>query len=131
MDCKNCKTELTQMKNETGAPSCLRCLKCHPMPTGAPVVKAKKDNVKVDEPWTPERIWKVIEPKARELFTDLIEDYVIAQNKTEVIEDKPKNWREQAKELGIAVYDQENSRPRLKVDVLADIAAKLNVPNEG
>ena len=30
-------------------------------------------------------------------------------------------WREDAKELGIPVYDHENSRPRLKVDVLADI----------
>jgi len=101
------------MKHENGDVQCLRCLKCHPMPTGVPVVKAKKDNVKVDEPWTPERIWKVIEPKVRELFVDLIEDYVIAQNKSVEL-----TWQEQAKAMGINPYG------RKKDIVLAEMAEK-------
>lgn len=140
MKCKNCEVELTQMKNEAGEDSCLRCLKCHPMPTGEPVIKAKKDNVKVDEPWTDERVWKLVEPKVRELFIDLIEDYVIAQNKstdeqvsadsaeTITINDtevNDKKWREQAKELEVPLYDHELKKLRTKADVLVDIAAKM------
>lgn len=33
-------------------------------------------------------------------------------------------WREEAKELGIALYDHDWKRPRKKADVLADIEAK-------
>ena len=39
-------------------------------------------------------------------------------------------WREEAKELGIAVYDKELKRPRKKVDVLADIEAKKEKPED-
>jgi hypothetical protein len=110
------------------------------MPTGEPVIKAKKDNVKVDEPWTDERVWKLVEPKVRELFIDLIEDYVIAQNKstdeqvsadsaeTITINDtevNDKKWREQAKELEVPLYDHELKKLRTKADVLVDIAAKM------
>jgi hypothetical protein len=47
-------------------------------------------------------------------------------------EDKIKelSWREEAKSLGIEVYDKVNSRPRLKVDVLAEIASKKLSPQE-
>lgn len=40
--------------------------------------------------------------------------------------EKERTWREDAKALGIPVYDHENSRPRLKVDVLADIEKARN-----
>lgn len=35
-------------------------------------------------------------------------------------------WREEAKSLNIALYDRQQKRLRLKVDVLADIEAKKN-----
>jgi len=40
-----------------------------------------------------------------------------------------KDWRAQAKELGIPVYDQELKRPRKKADVLCDIANKSLADN--
>ena len=141
MKCKNCSSELTQMKDKDNEPTCLRCLKCHPMPDGNVVIKAKKENVKVDEPWTDARIWKLIEPKVRELFTDLIEDYVIAQNKSTdepVIDEQPESadsaetivldekieltWQEEAKALGINPYG------RKKEIVLAEIVEKTKTP---
>lgn len=49
-----------------------------------------------------------------------------------VKEEPVKTWKEQARELEIPTYDKENNRPRLKADVLTDIAkaitAEINVP---
>ena len=39
-------------------------------------------------------------------------------------------WREEAKELGVPLYDKELKRPRKKVDVLADIEAKKKKPED-
>ena len=39
-------------------------------------------------------------------------------------------WREEAKELGVAVYDKALKRPRKKLDVMADIEAKKEKPVE-
>lgn len=41
---------------------------------------------------------------------------------------KEKTWRDEAKELGIDLYDKEQKRPRKKDDVLADIASKTKEP---
>lgn len=52
----------------------------------------------------------------------------VAEN---LVKEEPKTWKEQARELDIPTYDKENNRPRLKADVLADIAkatAEVNVP---
>ena len=134
MKCPNhmkCQTELTQMTNEAGEPTCMRCLKCHPMPSGKPVVKAKKDNVKVDEPWTDARILKLVRPLIEEICQDLIQEFYIPKTESvdsaeTIVIDQEKTWREQAKDLSIDVYDKELKRPRLKTDVLLDIANKLN-----
>jgi hypothetical protein len=104
------------------------------MPNNKPVVKAKKENVKVDEPWTEERI--------RNIVVDELENWhkttVLASQKEGWGTDRPSlvatdvaipdkiDWRGKAKELGIAVYDQELKRPRLKADVLADIEAQTS-----
>jgi hypothetical protein len=119
------------MKNKAGEETCLRCLKCHPLPKElADDQKKVIENKKVDVPWTAENIWEAIEPKVRFLFADLIEDYVIAQNRVKppllsidsetgdvkIIPEK--TWQEQAKDLGINPYG------RKKEIVLAEMAEK-------
>jgi hypothetical protein len=100
------------------------------MPSNTPVVKARKDNVKVDEPWTDERIKKVVDPLIREICLELIQEFYVPKTEP-VVDEQPeaveKSWREQAKELGVPL-SQETGGARKKVDVLADIAAKLEVP---
>jgi hypothetical protein len=134
MNCPNftkCQTELTQMKNKDGDLTCLRCLKCHPLPKElADDQKKVIENKKVDVPWTAENIWEAIEPKVRLLFADLIEDYVIAQNRQGADEESimdvvaEKTWQEQAKDLGINPYG------RKKEIVLAEMAEKTKRPEE-
>ena len=40
------------------------------------------------------------------------------------------DWREEAKELGVALYDKELKRPRKKDDILADIEARKTAQPE-
>ena len=122
-ECRYCKETLTVMES-----GCKRCLECHPINTKPPVQK-KDDGKYVDVPWTDERIWASIEDKVRDMIEELtvtktdIEDApqeTVDSAETIVIE--PKSWREEAKELGIDLFQ------RKKADVLKDIEAKLTVP---
>ncbi len=131
MKCKNCETELTFMEKA----KCLRCLSCHPITESVPV--EEKETNYVDVPWTAERIWGSVKSKVEELIREELENWVSpAVDKTERVnprqpDNPPDNWRAQAKELGIEVYDKARKRPRLKIEVLADIAEKTKSPGEG
>ncbi len=142
-ECKNCKTELTEMKNDKGEVTCLRCLKCNPITAYVPPVD--RESKYVDKPWTDERVIEVIDRIVPDMIREVLENWhiqkpsvglaggenVVTELKTEL---KPDTWRTKAKKLGIELYDKVNSRPRLKTDVLAEIAEKTtektNVPKE-
>jgi hypothetical protein len=120
------------MKNGKGEDTCLRCLKCNPMPNGNKIVKAKKENVRVDVPWTEERI--------RDIVRDELENWhqttVLTKQKEGWGEDEPVvvatdvavpdkvDWRGQAKKLGVSLV-KETGGARTKASVLEDIEAKL------
>jgi len=126
--CKNCETELTEMKDGKNEFICFRCLNCHPLTTY--VKPEDKATRYVDIPWTEERIIEVID----KVVPDMIRDILNAKNDT--IDGKPElshvevvpedNWREQAKKLGIPL-SQETGGARKKVDVLKDIQERTNV----
>ena len=132
MKCPNCKTELTFMEKA----KCLRCLECHPLTKTVPV--EKKETNYVDVPWTAERIWDSVKSKVEELIREELENWVApSSDKPDLStaripprqpDNPPDNWRAKAKELGIDVYDKARKRPRLKIDVLAEIEEKLTVP---
>lgn len=136
MNCKNCETELTEMKNDKGETTCLRCLSCHPITEY--VAPTDKETKYVDIPWTKERILEVVEERIREVVQDEIENWHIPPDIDDEIITKTKesaehasvepnvrpNWRSEAKDLGVPLYDKEKNCPRLKVDVLAEIEEK-------
>ncbi len=129
MECKNCKTELTFMEEA----KCLRCLKCNPVNDKPAEVADKKTNY-VDVPWTEGRIWEVVKPKVVELFREMLEDWhspVTERVLPRQPDNPPMDWRAQARELGIEVYDRANKRPRKKIDVLAEIAEKTAEAGNG
>ncbi len=131
MECKNCKTELTEIKNDKGETTCLRCLSCHPITAYVPPVE--KEDKYVDKPWTDERVIEVIDKVVPDMIREVLENWHIQRPPATVVEIKEKtepSWRDQAKELGIEVYDKVNKRPRLKIDVLKDILEKTNVSKE-
>ncbi len=132
MDCRSCKTELSEMKNGKGETTCLRCLKCHPVTAYVP--PAKKARRDVDLPWTDERVIEVIDRVVPDMIRDMLRNWFIQKPPAEAeellsttTELNNLNWRTQAKELGIEVYDKVNKKPRLKVEVLKDIEEKTNV----
>ncbi len=53
------------------------------------------------------------------------------KEKVEVVQEPTQTWRQQAKELGIEVYDRVNKKPRLKVDVIKEIAEKQKGKKDG
>ena len=146
MKCPNfekCGTELTEM-----AIGCKRCLKCNPMTKYvAPVKKVRRD---VDLPWTDERVIEVIDRVVPDMIRETLENWHIQKPSVTVDEVKDitalvpsldanvinraieshsrevsnKNWRQQAKELGIPL-SQPTGGARKKVDVLKDIEDKL------
>ena len=140
MDCKNCETKLTEMKNGEGETTCLRCLNCHPLTKY--VAPAKKEDRYVDIPWTDERVIEVIDRVVPDMIRETLENWHIQKppvtkdeiekptvpitdellNQVAVIQDTP-NWRARAKELGISL-SQPTGGARKKVDVLAEIAEK-------
>ncbi len=134
--CMFCKGELTEMKDDKGKVTCVRCLKCKPI-VEPPKPKAVDDSKRVDQPWTPERIWDAIESKVLEAIDqrmkpDVVPDEpeVVTAGEGEAPKDveiplEPPKWNEQAEELGIPW------RGRKKEDVLDEIEAKLTVPDEG
>ena len=123
MDCKNCDTELTEMKNGKGETTCLRCLKCHPITKYVP--PKDKEAKYVDVPWTDERVIEVIDRVVPAMIREVLENWPTQKHV------EPIDWRVRAKELGIEVYDKENKKPRLKIDVLAEIAEKTKCPEQG
>jgi hypothetical protein len=110
-----CGTELTKMES-----GCTRCLSCHPItkPTSAP---PKKENPRVDVPWTEERIRSIVQDelenwhKTTTVHTEK-KDLVL----TDVAIPADMDWRAKAKKLGIPLA-KETGGARKKVDVLADI----------
>ena len=170
MDCKCCKTELTEMKNDKDETTCVRCLKCNPLTLYVP--PASKASKYVDVPWTDERVIKVIDRVVPDMIREVLENWHIQKpstvigmaevgdstteelinlklqadtlaipsqgrkkvdveadikNTTTDVGVEQKNWRTTAKELGIEVYDKVNRKPRLKIDVLAEIESKSGV----
>ena len=148
--CKNCETELSEMRNNKDEVTCLRCLKCNPViKYVAPAQKERRD---IDLPWTDERVIEVIDRVVPDMIAEAVRNHaqshmVITDNMKPIIADslatatleitdvlvdgEKQTWREQAKELGIAVYDQEKKRPRLKVDVINDIVEKQKGTQNG
>ncbi len=127
--CKNCETELTFMEEA----KCLRCLSCHPVTKTVPV--EKKETNYVDVPWTAERIWEVVEPKIEKMIREELENW-FAPKEEELDRVKPRqpdnpamDWRAKAKAMNIEVYDKARKRPRLKIDVLAEIAERTKGPD--
>ena len=131
-NCKCCKTALTEMKNAEGEVICQRCLKCHPVT--AFVEPEKKEDKYVDKPWTDERVIELIDKVVPDMIREAIIKFSLQETvidefipEVEMTEDKPIKWQDEAKAMGIELYDKENKRPRKKVDVLSDIE-KLKAP---
>lgn len=134
--CTHCRAEL--MRDEKRG--CSYCPRCHPLQKPAPPVKEKPKNY-VDVKLTEARVKELIEELVPPMIRDELENWHIQRppvTKTEIetyLEQHPetptvttvdgKPWREQAKELGVPMYDKENKKPRLKVDVIKEIEAKL------
>lgn len=138
--CRRCKAELKKDEKR----DCLYCPVCHPPQTGPVVTEERLPNTRIDVPWTEERILEIIDKHVPDMIRGMLENWHIqkplvtkdeiettvgggAANVNTTIQ-PPETWRETAKRLGIPVYDKENSRPRLKVDVLKDIEEKIKVP---
>lgn len=146
MNCKNCSTELTQMTNAAGEPTCMRCLKCHPLPVEMKPEQKKKDEPRyVDVPWTEERIRNIVVDELENWHKmttvndgdmtltevavpdELIKPKVVVAGGGEIpenveIPDSPPKWTDQAESLGISW------RGRKKIEVLDEIEAKLEIP---
>ncbi len=142
-ECKRCSTELTKDNDR----DCFYCSLCHPpQKKSLPTEELEKNyiDVKPTEKRTAEII-KIIKDIVPDIVIDILEDWYIkrpakgiveTQNIVDknVIEDKPivdgnvldkhTNWRSEAKELNIELYDKKNNKPRKKVDVITDIEKK-------
>ncbi len=129
--CTRCKGELTFIEKT----KCYRCLTCYPegqnQPVEKPVKKEDPDIVILKK-----RIRDVIAEVVPDMIREELENWVAPATMTftngnqaeiQIPElDKKKNWRSEAKDLGIEVYDREKKCPRKKVDVVKDIEDKLN-----
>ena len=115
MKCKMCETELTEMES-----GCTRCLKCYPL-TGATEPEPKKENPRIDIPWTEERIRKIVQDELENWHkTTTVHSESGTLKLTDVPIPADMNWREEAKSLNIPL-SKETGGARKKVDVLADI----------
>lgn len=131
--CRRCGTEVTFLE----ATNNYRCLNCYPVQEeGKPV--EEKERKYIDVQMTEAKVREIVKEIVRGIVRDEIENWVISRPAKEVVPetveselDSHKNWRSEAKELGIDVYDRENKKPRLKVDVIAEIDEKLKVPIAG
>ncbi len=132
--CTRCSGELTFIEKT----KCWRCLSCYPEGQNKPVEKPPKKE-DPDVVIMKKRIRDVIAEVVPDMIREELENWVsptaatgdsieVSQDEVYIPElDKHKNWRSEAKELGIEVYDREKKKLRLKVDVIADIDEKLNV----
>lgn len=118
-----CKKELTYLEDT----NCWRCLICNPLPKNVTPEPEKEDrsvDVRLDKKQTIALIDKMV----REIVRDELENWhiqepsVTREEVTEIL-DIP-NWREEAKELGVELYNHEMKCPRKKVDVLVEIERK-------
>ena len=121
MKCKGCLGELVKDEKR----GCFYCPVCHP-PQEEIIPESEKSRDKyIDVPLTPEQ-----ESRIRNIVRDEIENWHIPK-KVELAEipipelDKHVNWRSEAKELKIELYDKEAKKPRRKVDVVNDIELKI------
>ena len=117
--CRNCQSTLSEMKNNKGEVTCLRCLKCHPITEYVPT--ENNESRYVDVPWTEDRIIEIIDRIVPDMVRGIIEGFNAVKIPDESEPKPDTGWREKAKEFGISVYDKEAKRPRLKIDVLEDI----------
>ncbi len=134
-----CKKPLTYLEKQ----KCWRCLNCNPLPKVKEPEKEKDRSKYIDVPWTPEQegriraivrdelenwhIPKPTEDETDDVLTTAEGGFLDQREKNRVAPrepDNPINWRAQAKELGVELYDHERKCPRKKEDVLADIAKK-------
>jgi hypothetical protein len=121
MKCKNCETELTKDTER----DCLVCLRCHPIDDNPAPTPAKKENIRVDVPWTDERILKLVRPLIEEICQDMIQEFYVPRSEsadsadTVVIDEE---WRAKAKRLGVSLA-KKTGGARKKVDVLTEIAS--------
>lgn len=126
-NCTHCRAELMYDEKR----GCSYCPRCHPLQKEVAPVKEKEKNY-VDVKLTEARVKELIQELVPAMIRDELENWhirkpteEITQNAEPVELDKHANWRSEAKELDIPMYDAENRKPRLKVDVIADIDAKL------
>ena len=127
-----CGAELTEMKDDKGKVTCLRCLVCKPI-VEPPKPKEIDNSKRVDQPWTPERIWEAIESKVLEAIDQRVKPDVIPDEPEVVVAGdgeapddveiplEPPKWTDQAESLGIPW------RGRKKEEVLLEIEQKLEV----
>ena len=143
MKCRGCETELIRDEER----DCLYCPVCHP-PQKKVSPEEKPETKYIDVTMTEARVRALItehqeaeDERIREIVqdeliawtkpvtTEGIEPVVVSPEKEILVEipelDKHKNWRSEAKELEIELYDKENRKSRLKADVITDIDAKL------
>ncbi len=141
--CTQCRSELS-IDEKRG---CKICLTCHPPQTVVQKKEEKDRKHYLDIKLTPEqrnRIVVVIKEIVPAMILDVLENWHIqkppvildANVINEAIESHTrevanKSWREQAKSLGIEVYDKENKRPRKKDDVIKEIAEKQKGKQDG
>ncbi len=119
-ECKRCGTELTKDEDR----GCFYCGLCHPIQNkSVPMEQLEKNyiDVKPSEKRV-EEIIKIIKNIVPDIIREELENWHMDKPVVDepIIEDN-KNWKADAKELNIEVYDKENKRPRKKVDVIADI----------
>ena len=140
MKCPNyekCATELTENFKGTG---CKRCLTCNPETAYVP--PKDRESKYVDIKMTDEKVQELVEESIDKIVPDMIrevlenwhiqrppvtaEEIAEATGGEEVVTklQKPETWRQEAKRLGVSVYDTERKCPRKKVDVLKDIKEK-------
>ncbi len=145
--CNHCRSLLSYDENR----NCKVCRTCHPVQKEKPPAEEKERrylDIKMTNEMVQEIAEEVIDKIVPDMIRGVLENWHIQRppvTKTEITEDliqhdhegnvsssvvtlKPKTWRQQAKGLGIEVYDKVNKRPRLKIDVLEDIENKLTVP---
>lgn len=113
MKCKTCRGKLRWDQPR----ECWVCDHCHPQ--GEP--KEKFDEGTVVEP--------TFEEKVRAIVRDELKNPMLSLDSETGKVSEVSEWRGQAKRLGIDLYDRENNRPRLKVDVVKEIEEKSNVGN--
>lgn len=131
MDCRRCKTELVRDEKR----KCLYCPVCHPPQTEQEKIEEKK-RVYIDLKPTEKRVAEMVRDIIETVVPDMIRDemeklYIpkpamIEELKVSMAKElKPADWRQEAKALGITLYQ------RTKKDVLKEIEERKNTRTSG